>query len=88
MIRNTIIIAVFTVFALGAFTPPALASHCPKDVKKIQAAMSKLDKSEMSMGYRAYYSNAAKGLALHKAGKHGESIKVLHEALEALGIKH
>jgi hypothetical protein len=84
MIRNTIIIAVFTVFALGAFTPPALASHCPKDVKKIQAAMSKLDKSKMSMAKDA----AAKGLALHKAGKHGESIKVLHETLEALGIKH
>ena len=87
MIRNTIIIAVFTAFALGAFTPPALASHCPKDVKKIQAAMSKLDQSnqvdvmrlanQMSMAKDA----AAKGLALHRAGKHGESIKVLHEAL-------
>jgi hypothetical protein len=84
MIRKTIITAVFTVFALGAVTSPAFASHCPKDVKKIQAAMSTLEKSKMSMAKDA----ATKGLALHKAGKHGESIKVLHSALEALGIKH
>ena len=31
---------------------------------------------------------SAKGLALHKAGKHGEALKVLHEAMETLGIKH
>ncbi len=84
MIRNTFITAVFTVFALGAFTSPALASHCPKDVKKINAAMSKIGTKKMNMAKDA----AAKGLSLHKAGKHGESIKVLHEAMEALGIKH
>ena len=84
MIRKTIITAVFAVFALGAFTSPALASHCPKDVKLIKAAMSKLDKGSMSMAKDA----ADKGLALHKAGKHGEAIKVLHKEMESLGIKH
>ncbi len=84
MIRKTIITVIFSVFALGAVTTPAFASHCPKDVKKIQAAMSTLDKSKMSMAKDA----AAKGLALHKSGKHGEAIKVLHGALDALGIKH
>ena len=84
MIRKTVIIAVFAVFALGAFTSPALAGHCPKDVKKINAAMSKMGDKKMSMAKDA----AAKGLALHKAGKHGESIKVLHEAMGTLGIKH
>jgi len=84
MIRKSIITAVFSVFTLGAFASPAFASHCPLDVKKIQAAISTLDKSKMSMAKDA----AAKGLALHKSGKHGEAIKVLHDALDRLGIKH
>ena len=84
MIRKTIITAVFAIFALGAFTAPALAAHCPKDVKKIQAAMSKLDKGKMMTAKEM----SDKGMALHKAGKHGEAIKVLHKEMEALGIKH
>ena len=84
MIRKTTITAVFTVFALGAFTSPALAAHCPKDVKKINAAMSKIGTKKMSMAKDA----AAEGLALHKAGMHGEAIKVLHGAMETLGISH
>jgi len=31
---------------------------------------------------------AVKGLALHKAGKHGQSIKVLHAAMKDLGLSH
>ncbi len=84
MIRKTILTAVFAVFAIGVFSSPALAGHCPKDVKKIQAGMSKLNKSNMSMAKDA----AAEGLALHKAGKHGESIKVLHAAMDKYGVKH
>ena len=84
MIRHTLFAAVVTVFAAGVFSAPALAGHCPRDVKKINAAMSKLDDSKMSMAKDA----AASGLALHKAGKHGESIKVLHAAMDALGVKH
>ena len=84
MIRKTIITAIGVIFATGAFVSPALAAHCPKDVKKIQAAMSTLDKGKMAMAKDA----ADKGLALHKAGKHGEAIKVLHREMEALGIKH
>ena len=84
MIRRTLLAAVVAVFATGFLSAPALAGHCPKDVKKINAAMSKMDDKKMSMAKDA----AAKGLALHKAGKHGESVKVLHEAMETLGIKH
>ena len=72
------------VFATGLLSVPALAKHCPKDVKKINAAASKMDKGKMSMAN----DGAAKGLALHKAKKHGESIKVLHETMEKYGIKH
>ncbi len=85
MIRKTILTAVFAVFAMGAFTSPALAAHCPKDVKKINAHLSMIkDAKMMSMAKDA----AAEGLALHKAKKHGESIKVLHAAMETNGIKH
>ena len=84
MIRHTLLAAVVTVFATGMLSAPTLAGHCPKDVKKINAAMSKMDDKKMSMAKDA----ATKGLALHKAGKHGESLKVMHGAMEALGIKH
>jgi hypothetical protein len=76
--------ATVAVFATGLLTTPALAGHCPKDVKKINAASSKMSGNKMSMAKDA----VAKGLALHKSGKHGESIKVLHAAMKDLGIKH
>ena len=46
--------------------------------------MSKLDKGKMMMAKEM----SDKGLALHKAGKHGETIKFLHEEMAALGISH
>ncbi len=80
MIKRTLATAVVLAFVSG----PALAAHCPKDVKKIQAAMSTLDKGKMMMAKEM----SDKGMALHKAGKHGEAIKVLHKEMEALGIQH
>lgn len=68
------------VVAFG-FATPAFAAHCPKDVKLIDAALSK-------------QSNAAaqtlrdEGDKLHKAGKHSDSLVALHNAMEILGIKH
>ncbi len=84
MIRHTLLAIVVAVFATGILSAPALAAHCPKDVKKINAAISKMGDKKMSMGKDA----AAKGLALHKAKKHGEAIKVLHAAMTDLGIQH
>ncbi len=84
MIKKTIITAVAVVFSLGAFVTSAQAAHCPKDVKLIKAAMSKLDKGKMMMAK----DMADKGLALHKAGKHGEAIEVLHKEMKTLGISH
>lgn len=76
--------AAVAVFATGLMAAPAQAAHCPKDVKKINAALSGLSKEKAMMGKEM----SDKGLALHKAGKHGEAIKVLHEAMDKLGIKH
>ena len=84
MIKRAFLSATIAVVAVGFISAPAVAGHCPKDVKKINAAMSKMGGKKMSMAKDA----AAKGLALHKAGKHGESIKVLHEAMKSFGIKH
>jgi len=84
MIRRVLLSASVALFTAVIISPPALAGHCPKDVKKINAAMSKMDSKKMSMAKEA----AEKGLALHKAGKHGESLKVLHQAMDSLGIKH
>ena len=75
---------VVAVFATGFLSAPALAGHCPRDVKKINAAMSKLGEKEKMMAKKM----SSKWLALHKAGKHGEALKVLHEAMKTLGIKH
>ena len=84
MIRRTLLAVVGAVFATGFLSAPALAAHCPKDVKKINAALSKVSGKKMSMAKDA----AAKGLTLHKAKKHGDAIKVLHAAMKDLGISH
>ncbi|MEX2449569.1 MAG: hypothetical protein WD407_01825 [Rhodospirillales bacterium] len=84
MIGKTLMAALMAVFAAGLFAAPALASHCPSDVKKIQAAMSDLDEQKKKQAKEV----SEKGLKLHKAGKHAESIEVLHKGMESLGIKH
>ncbi len=84
MIKRTLLAAVVAVFATGFISAPALAAHCPKDVKKINAASSKMGDKQMTMAK----DSAAKGLSLHKAKKHGEAIKVLHAAMKDYGIKH
>ncbi len=84
MNKRILLSAAIAVVAGSFLSTAALAAHCPKDVKKITVAMSTLSGDNMSMAKDA----AAKGLALHEAGKHGESIKVLHEAMEKYGIKH
>ena len=84
MLKKVLLGAAVAVFAGGFISTPALAGHCPKDAKKIIAAAATMDKMKMSIAKEG----AAKGLALHKAGKHGESIKVLHRVMDNLGIKH
>lgn len=84
MIKKAMITVVVALFASGFLSTPAQASHCPKDAKLIKAAMSKLSGKKMSMAKDA----ADKGLALHKAGKHGDAIKVLHGEMKTLGISH
>ena len=57
MIKRILLSATIAVIAVGYFSTPVLAGHCPRDVKKINAAMSKMDGNKMSMAKEA----AAKG---------------------------
>ena len=79
--------AVAAIAAVLLWATPALAAHCPKDVKLIDEALAKdtmMDEAKKAevMALRD------EGDALHKDGKHAESIEALHKALEMLGIAH
>jgi hypothetical protein len=63
----------------------ALAFHCPADMKKIDAALAmnpKLTAEQLADVKKL----RADGEALHKAGKHQESIDTLGKAMTILGI--
>jgi hypothetical protein len=71
------------VLALGSAT--ALANHCPMDMKQIDAALSanpKLTPEQLA----EVKKHRAEGEALHKAGKHQESVDELAKAKQILGI--
>ena len=74
-------LATALLFASGT----ALAMHCPKDMKAIDDALAKNPKltTEQMQEVRKY---RAEGEALHKAGKHQESIDTLAKAMKILGI--
>jgi len=64
----------------------ALAAHCPKDMKKIDAALSSsptLTAAQMT----EVTALRSKGEAQHKAGDHGSSVNTLAKAMAILGIK-
>jgi len=82
MVRRTLIAAAFAIFV----ATPALAFHCPLDMKKIDAVLAddpKLSAEQLN----TVKTLRATGEALHNAGNHAESVKVLAEAMEILGIK-
>lgn len=72
--------------AMLAFAGSALAFHCPKDMKAIDEALAKNPKlTEAQMG--EVKKLRADGEALHKAGKHQESVDTLAKAMKILAIK-
>ena len=75
--KRLFIAAIFT-FGLAS---PALAGHCPKDVKLINAALAQQSNAEAQ-------SLRDEGAALHKSGTHKDSLKALHEAMKILGLDH
>ncbi len=74
------------VAVLIGMTSPAFAKHCPKDAKIIEQSMKEafqLTQKQIAEVIRLRIM----GLAYHKDGNHGESIKVLHAATKILGVK-
>jgi len=71
---------------LLAFSLPVLASHCPKDMKKIDAALS-ANPSVSSSELTRIKELRASGEANHKSGNHGQSVADLHEAMKMLGLE-
>lgn len=68
------------ILALG-FAGPALANHCPSDIRTIDAALRGNPDSEAK-------ALRDEGAELHADGKHAESLEKLHEAMTILGIEH
>lgn len=61
---------------------PALASHCPKDIKAIDAALTKV---KLSAADKAKVKALRdEGEALHKAKKHRASVDKLSEAMRII----
>ncbi len=67
------------------FSAGAWAFHCPADMKKIDEALAKNPKltAEQMAEVKKY---RAEGEALHKAGKHQESVDTLAKAMKILNI--
>ena len=69
-----------------AFAGSAFAFHCPQEMKKIDEALAKNPKlTEAQMA--EVKKDRAEGEALHKAGKHQESLDALAKAEKTLGIQ-
>ena len=64
---------------------PALAFHCPGDMKKIDAALA-ASPSISSDDMARVIELRASGEKLHKSGKHQDSVNDLAEAVKLLGL--
>ena len=79
---HTVVVAAGLALASAA----AFAFHCPADMKKIDEALAKnptLTPAQLA----EVKKQRAEGEALHKAGKHQESVDTLAKAMKTLNIK-
>jgi len=75
----------FAAAALAVASSAAFAMHCPADMKAIDDALAK--KPTLAAADLAEVTKLrAEGEALHKAGKHQESVDTLAKARKILGI--
>ena len=68
------------------FAGAALAFHCPQEMKKIDDALAK-NPNLTPAQLEQVKKDRAEGEALHKAGKHDESLAALGRAEKTLGIQ-
>lgn len=76
-------IATALIFSLAT---PALAEHWPKDVKRIDEAISTTE-GHSSAQITEINALRDEGEMLHKNGSHGETLDALHKALVMHGIE-
>ena len=69
---------------LGLASSAAFAFHCPADMKAIDAALPKATLTPAQLTQVQKYRT--EGEALHKAGKHQDSVDTLAKAKKILGI--
>jgi hypothetical protein len=70
-------------FAAALLSAPLWAMHCPADMAKIDAMLQSAPPADPAVLAKVQELRA-EGEALHKAGNHSESVKVLGEALDLL----
>jgi hypothetical protein len=69
--------------AVAGFAAPAFGSQCPVDIKKIDAALAK-NPSLTASQIKPVKTMRDMGARLHKAGRHGDSVKALAGAKDML----
>lgn len=69
--------------AAALLSTPVFAMHCPQEMAKIDALL-KSDPPADAEVLAEVQRLRAEGEQLHKSGNHGESVKVLEEALNLL----
>ncbi len=72
--------------SLSLLATPAFAFHCPKDMKKIDAALAAHPQLSMAQMDEVKQLRAD-GEAYHKAGEHQKSVDLLAQAMKILGIE-
>ncbi len=71
---------------LVLFSLPALAYHCPADMKKIDAALA--ENPQLSEEQASQVTQLrAEGEADHNAGNHDAAVEKLGQAMSILGIQ-
>src|SRR5689334_4689580 len=78
-----------SIIATAAFalaSSAALAFHCPADMKKIDAELAKNPKLSAAQ-MEDVKKFRAEGEAMHKAGKHQDSVDTLAKAMKILNIQ-
>ncbi len=83
--KRTLLAAFVAVFAVGMLSGPALAGHCPKDVRLIDDSLKTITTvSAAAMGTAKALRDT--GDRQHTAGRHATSLASLHQALKILDI--
>ena len=80
---------VFAVILALSISTPALAFHCPSDIKKIDAALSSNPNLAPSISSTVKTLRDT-GERLHNSGKHADAVRTLAGALnllKKLGVK-